>query len=120
MNKPLDRRSLLESLISLTGDIEAALTNLRASAPTATGSSVQLDRASIRLATDAFLNGNLSMDLLERWAEAVHSADDVLLDPADEPFLSNALFELSTPELFGSLEEIVAGLRERDAGSGDG
>lgn len=116
MSGPLDRRSLLESLVALTGNIEVTLASLRASAPSGPGASVQIDRANIRLAVEAFLNGEVSAHLLERWAEAIHGADDVVLDPADEAFLSDVLFELSTPELFGSMEEIVAGIRERDRG----
>ena len=114
MNGPLDRRSLLESLVALTGNIEAIFVSLRASALAASGSSVQIDRANVRHAIEAFLKGEISADLLERWAEAVHGADDVALEPADKAFLSEALFELSTPELFGSMEAIVAGIRERD------
>ncbi|MFT3887736.1 MAG: hypothetical protein QM713_06190 [Arachnia sp.] len=52
--------------------------------------------------------------MLERWAEAVHSAEDIELDSSDHDFLSKALFELPTPELFDSMEEVVFRLRERD------
>lgn len=116
MSEPFDRRSLLESLVAFTGNVEATLASLPTSALAGPRAPVQIDRANIRLAVEAFLKGELSADLLERWAEAVHGADDVVLDPADETFLSAALFELSTPELFGSMEEIVAGIRERDGG----
>lgn len=120
MIEPFDRRSLLESVIALTGNLEVALAALRTSGPAGTGSAVQVDWVCVRRAIEAFRMGELSADQLERWAEAVHGADDVLLDPSDEEFLSAALFELSTPQLFGSMEQIVAGLRERDQGPGDG
>ena len=116
MNERFDRRSLLEALIALNRNIEVTLSSLQASQLGARDSSVQIDRGNIRLAIEAFLRGTVSADLLERWAEAVHGADDVVLDPADEAFLSDALFELSTPELFGSMEEIVAAIQERDRG----
>ncbi len=58
--------------------------------------------------------------MLERWAEVVHTEEDIEGDWADRDFLSQAIFELSTPELFGSMEEIVARLRERDRDPVDG
>jgi hypothetical protein len=58
----------------------------------------------------------ISAGHLERWAELVHGSDDVTLDPADEEFLAGALFELSTPDLFGAMADIVAELRDRDGG----
>ena len=114
MSGPLDRLSLLEALIGLSGNIELTLASLVTSAAPGNGPSVQLGRANVRHAMDAFLGGELSASLLERWAEAVHGAEEVVLDPADEAFLSDALFELSTPDLFGSMDEVVAHLRDRD------
>jgi hypothetical protein len=47
------------------------------------------------------------------WAEEVHGREDIELDPADRDLLADALFELSTPELFGPLPDIVSELRRR-------
>lgn len=120
MSDYTDRESARDALLALVPDLDAAFEALGRFEPPASGSSVQLDRATVRLALDAFTRGDLSPAVLERWAEAVHSADDVELDSADQDFLSEALFELSTPELFGSMEEIVVRLRERDQGPADG
>lgn len=114
MSTPIDRRSLVESVIGLTGSFEADLAALATFGPAQAGSSVQVDRFSLRRALRAFEEGRLSADQMERWAEFVHGADDVTLDPTDEEFLSAAVFELSTPELFGSMSRIVADLRDRD------
>jgi hypothetical protein len=70
-----------------------------------------LSRAHVFRALDAFSRGALPASLLEAWAEALHTAEDVILDVGDRDFLAEALFELSTPELFGSMEEVVARLR---------
>jgi hypothetical protein len=115
-----DRESARDALLALVPDLDAAIDALGMFEPSTSGASARLERATIRRALDAFRRGDLSPDGLERWAEAVHSADDVELDSADQDFLAEALFELSTPELFGSMEEIVAGLRERDQGSSNG
>lgn len=108
--------TVTSALVALRGNLEDTLASLRIPAVTGAGSPVQIDRANIRHAVEAFLKGELSAEQLGRWAEAVHSAEDVTLDPADESFLSQALFELSTPELFGSMEEIAAEILERDGG----
>lgn len=120
MSDYTDRARARDALLALVPDLEAAFDALGRFEPTTSGPSAQLDRATIRLALDAFTRGDLSPAVLERWAEAIHSADDVELDSADQDFLSEALFELSTPELFGTMEEIVARLRERDQGRANG
>lgn len=110
--------TVTSALVALRGNLEDTLASLRIPAVTRAGSPAQIDRANIRHAVEAFLMGELSAEQLERWAEAVHSAQDVTLDPADEPFLTQALFELSTPELFGSMEEIAVEILGRDGGAG--
>ena len=118
MNEFTDRASARQALLALAPDLEAALDALRGFALRAGESSV-LDRAGVRLALGRFVRGEISGELLERWAEAVHSAEDIDLDATDQAFLSEALFQLSTPELFGPIEEIVSGLWERDRVRGD-
>ncbi|WP_392507569.1 hypothetical protein ACF3NT_11555 [Naumannella halotolerans] len=118
MSEPVDRRTLLKSLVTLAGDVEATLESLRTSGVAEPVRTLgQFDRTHVRHGVEAFLSGEVSADLLERWAEAVHSAEDVALDPSDEAFLADALFQLSTPELFGSMEAIVAAISERDRAS---
>ena len=120
MSDYTDRMSARDALLAVAPDLEVALEALRRFDPPASEPTARLDRATVRRALDAFTRGDLSPALLERWAEAVHSAEDIGLDSADHDFLSEALFELSTPELFGSMEEIVARLREQDRGQDHG
>lgn len=119
MSDRIDRIAALQALVRLTGDIEANLTDLQTSASTVPHASVRLVRANLQRALDKFLSGSLSADLLERWAEAVHGVEDIELDPSDEKFLAGALFELSTPEFVGSMEQVVAGLRRQAEGLED-
>ena len=116
-----DRVSARDALLSLAPDLVAAIDALgHFEPPVGGGSSARLDRSTIHRALEAFARGDLSSTLLERWAETVHSADDIVVDSADQDFLTEALFELSTPELFGSMEDIVAGLRDRSQRTADG
>jgi len=114
MSAYMDRASARDALLALPSDLEAVLEALGQFERTPSDRPVPLDRATVRRALGAFTRGELSPALLERWAEAVHSADDVELDSDDRDFLSEVLFELSTPELFGSMEEVVASIQERD------
>lgn len=112
-----DRAAALVALLALTSDLEDALDAVRRFEMLDQTEFV-LDRTALRRALEAFSKGELSAELLERWAEAVHTADDIELDPADREFLADALFELSTPEIFGAMGQIVADLRRRDRGAG--
>ncbi|CAI9409312.1 hypothetical protein [Aestuariimicrobium sp. T2.26MG-19.2B] len=109
-----DRPSALDALLTLGPDMDAALDAVRRSALHADGQSAFLDRMTVRRALDEFTRGNLSEALLESWAEVLHGAEDVELDPIDRDFLAEALFELSTPELFGPMDEIVSNLEARE------
>jgi hypothetical protein len=113
MSDYADRRSARDALLALAPDLDEAIDALRLFEPSTSGASVQLGRATVLRVLDAFTRGDLSPALLERWAEAVHSADDIELDSTDRDFLAEALFELSTPDLFGSMDDIVARFRER-------
>lgn len=114
MNNYSDRRSALAALITLVPGIEDVLVALPSLVTPLAEPPIRLDRADVRRALDAYDDGELTDDLVERWAEAIHTADDVELDPADRDYLSDALFALSTPELFGSMDEVVLELRARD------
>ena len=116
MSDYTDRRSARDALLALAPDLDAAIDALGLFEPPAGGASVRLGRSTVLRVLEAFTRGGLSPALVERWAEAVHSADDIELDSADHDFLAEALFELSTPELFGSMDEIVARLRDQDQG----
>ncbi|KMM45378.1 hypothetical protein CWIS_10745 [Cellulomonas sp. A375-1] len=111
-----DRLRLLEFVIGLVGDLDANFAALAACGPAQPGAGVQVDRSLLRGVLDAFGKNAISAVQLERWAELAQGADDVTLDPADEEYLAAALFELSSPQLFGSMDEIVADLRRRDDG----
>ncbi len=100
------------ALVQVDGDIDAALdalgTSMREAYPP-----LMLTMRSVRTALDRFERGGLSASTLERWAEAIHTAEDVEFDPSCRDDLSQAIFELSTPELFGTMDEIVERLRAR-------
>ena len=64
-------------------------------------------------ALDEFDAGALSEADLVAWAEEVHGREDIELDPNDSDLLADALFELSTPELFGPMTGVVSAIRRR-------
>lgn len=113
MNQRTTRRDLIEALLVPGEDLDGILNALRACPDPLNSRLLRFDRRSLRMGISAFERKLLTAEQLERWAEAIHSCDDVGLDPADRDMLADALLQLSTPELFGSMDEIVAGIRLR-------
>jgi hypothetical protein len=70
-----------------------------------------VDRATIRRGIDAYERGEISASILQEWAEALHTAEDADLAQPDRERVARALFILSTPELFGQVEDNVRELR---------
>lgn len=112
MTTHADRASVLRDLLSFHPTLELTLQAL-GQVPAQPTYSAQLDRQAVRQALEAFSEGQISAELLERWAEAVQGADDIALDPQDRELLADALFQLSTPDLFGSMDQVVLGLMAR-------
>jgi len=66
--------------------------------------------------------GGLHADGLESWAEAIAGRDDVAMEVTAAEMLTQALFELSSPELFGPVASTAPRVLERlraISGSGD-
>ncbi|GAB2986028.1 hypothetical protein [Nocardioides montaniterrae] len=70
-----------------------------------------LSLVDLKRVMEAFQRAELAADEVEAWAEALHGRDDVGFEAAHADLLAQALFELSTPELFGGLPEVVERLR---------
>ncbi|MFK0005103.1 hypothetical protein [Paenarthrobacter sp. NPDC090522] len=62
---------------------------------------------------ERYLVGTLDEFGASLWAEPVHGCEDIVLEPASCDFLADALFQLSTPELFGTVSSIVESLWTR-------
>jgi hypothetical protein len=65
------------------------------------------------LCSSPFQAGSLDEAALSAWAEAIHGREDSALDTTDRDILAEAVFEASTPELFGTMAEIVESVLRR-------
>ena len=78
--------------------------------------------ADVVSALESHALGELGTDGLESWAEAIAGRDDVAMETKAAEDLTQALFELSSPELFGpaasTAPRLLEGLRAI-LGSGD-
>lgn len=74
---------------------------------------VELGIADIIGAIKSHLRGTLGEQDLESWAEALAGRDDVGMTAGQAGILIDALFELSSPELFGAPATTVPLLLER-------
>jgi hypothetical protein len=74
---------------------------------------VTVTRSHLVEVLDRFEAGILSADEVVLWAESVHLRDDVGREDGAEDPVNEALIEMSSPELFGPLADLVPELRER-------
>lgn len=73
-------------------------------------------------ALESHTRGGLDADGLESWAEAIIGRDDVAMEATAAEMLTQALVELSSPELFGPVASTAPRVLEclrAIAGSGD-
>lgn len=74
---------------------------------------VELEIADVICAIESHFRGTLDEHDLESWAEALAGRDDVGMRAGQADILTEALFELSSPELFGSPATTVPLLLKR-------
>ena len=84
------------------------------------GELVTVSRAQISAVLDRFAAGRLTADEVVEWAESVHLRDDIAREEGAEDVVNEVLIEMSSPELFGALGEIVPDLKARLGGLGEG
>ncbi|CAN5361044.1 hypothetical protein BH11ACT1_BH11ACT1_13050 [soil metagenome] len=78
--------------------------------------------ADVVSALESHARGGLDADGLESWAEAIAGREDVAMETTAAEMLTQALFELSSPELFGPVASTAPRVLEclrAIAGSGD-
>lgn len=109
----LRRQEALRGLVELRNTVGDALARLSELEWSSEQELVTLVVGDVARAIDRYETGLLREDELSAWAEAVHGREDVALDPADRDLLADALYELSTPELFGAMTEVVQALKAR-------
>ena len=109
------RRGVLTSLVEMRSVAREVVVGAAVPMPLSglTGEPVVLRVKHVEWAIALYRSGELDEVELQEWAEAVHSAHEVSLDARNDELLSQALFELSTPVLFGTMPEIVESLSVR-------
>ena len=109
----IERSAALRDLVELRTPLRAAIARM-SDFPLDFESDLVITRPiDVVNALDRYERGDLAEAELVEWAEALFGRDDVGY-PADETeSVKEALFELSTPELFGPVGETVLRLHAR-------
>lgn len=107
------RQAVLRDLVELRATVSDMIARLAGFEGPSAQDLVTLRTLDIAFALDRYQRALIGNDELTSWAETVHSLDDIALDPQDHDFLANSLFELSTPELFGDMKDIVQTIKAR-------
>ncbi len=106
------RVEALQDLLELRTPLPSALRAL-ARFPWDSDELVTATRAHIGGVLDRFVAGTLTADEVIEWAEVVHLRDDIAREEGAEDTVNEVLIEMSSPELFGALEEIASDLQTR-------
>ena len=114
-----DRMAALRDLLELHLPVATALEALRRFSWDS-DELVTVTRAQISAVLDRFAAGRLTADEVVEWAESVHLRDDIAREEGAEDVVNEVLVEMSSPELFGALDEIVPDLKARLGGLGEG
>ena len=107
-----ERTAALTDLVELRLPVPQALDALRRFAWDS-DELVTVTRAHLRTVFDRFAAGSLTDDDVVAWAESVHLRDDIAREDGAEDTVNEVLIEMSSPELFGALDEIAPSLLER-------
>ncbi|WP_133247063.1 hypothetical protein [Pseudarthrobacter sp. AG30] len=107
------RRDAVDDLIRLRRPVRESLAQLSTFEWSSQAELATAFARDIAHALDKFWTGKLSAEYLCAWAEELQGREDIALNPEDRDFLPDALFQLSTPEICGSAEDVAVVLRQR-------
>lgn len=111
MLDPGSRAHALRDLLELRAGVPESLERLGHSELLPEYLHIVLVPSDVARVLERYLAGTMDDFGVSSWAETVHSFEDIVLEPASCDFLADALYQLSTPELFGTVSSIVESLR---------
>jgi hypothetical protein len=106
-----ERVALLKALLSMDGSVSEVLGQLAEFPWDSEEELVQLERRHVREVLRKYLEGRVTSDEVENWAEALESRDDVGFA---EPIVQDVMWTLANPELAEPLStEVTKDVLER-------
>jgi hypothetical protein len=108
-----DRTRALQDLLLLRRPLAESLAALRAYPWDSDVEYVELTPAHVASVLERFLGGEVDAPTATEWAESINLRDDVGRSPGTDAELADVLTEMSSPELFGELDEIAPDLLRR-------
>jgi hypothetical protein len=109
-----DRVHVLRSLFALDRPLCEILESLRRFPWDSDEDLVILKFEDVATILDRFLEGELSRDDVESWANSIESREDIGFDETGEELIKDAIYQLANPELSGPLTaESARELRDR-------
>ncbi|MDQ6713731.1 MAG: hypothetical protein M3Z28_11170 [Candidatus Dormibacteraeota bacterium] len=104
----VNRREALQDLLHLRKPVTAAARLLKSFPWDSDHPLVTLTRGDARNALDRYLDGAISTEELEQWANAIEGRDDIGFESGSEELLKDFVFQISTPEITRRLGKAVA------------
>jgi len=103
----MDRREAVSALVDWRGHLPDLIVVAREFPYDSEVPIVTLQAHHIRNALERYIRGEVSASELEAWAENVEGRDDIEYFPDHEDEISDALFNLSTPEINAPISKQV-------------
>lgn len=113
MMKRSDKLDAVRDLVELRLSPSEALARLREFEADSHLDAIVFKTDDVAFALNEHCAGRLSSEYIVEWAEAIVGLDEITLDPDNRDDLAQMLFEISTPELFGSVGEVVKDVQKR-------
>ncbi|MFJ5955874.1 hypothetical protein ACIQC5_07925 [Paenarthrobacter sp. NPDC092416] len=113
MSSQAGRREAVTDLIQLRCPLKESLVRLAAFVWSYQEDLAVVEVRDIGHALDEFEAGRIDADELCAWAEEVQGREDIGVDSRGHDFITDALFQLSTPEICAPANEVARALRQR-------
>jgi hypothetical protein len=94
-----DRQKTVQSLIELSRPLDFVAEEIHKFKWDYDGETVELRPNHLLAILNAFLEGHMSADEVEKWANLVEGREDISFEPASRDWIEQAIYELANPAL---------------------
>ncbi|KKO46416.1 hypothetical protein WG68_06535 [Arsukibacterium ikkense] len=99
----MNRKKVLLNLLEYSDSLEDIMLSLRDYSWDFEGESIVIHKKHVLNAINLFMNGSISKEDLERWANLIECREDLISDEADAFIIDKIIYQLANPVLEGDI-----------------
>lgn len=99
-----NRKKILLNLLEYSDSLENIMLSLRDLSWDFEGEPMIIQKEHVINAINLFVNGKISKEDLERWANLIECRDDLISNEADFPIIDKIIYQLANPVLEGEID----------------